>query len=57
MSHITWSFIDNFVLLTPYPENPEAMVIHLHVHSFVPQLLSIEGAELKGRSIESDKQV
>lgn len=57
MSHIRWSYIDTFVLLIPYPENLEAMVIHLYIQPFVTQLLSSEAAKLKGRSIELDKQV
>lgn len=43
-----------FVLLTLYLENYKALAIHLHIYSFVPQLLTTE-AELKGRAMESDK--
>lgn len=44
-----------FVELTPQPENYEAIIFLLHIHSIVPQLLSTKAAELKGRATESDK--
>lgn len=43
------------MLLTLYLENYEAMAVHLHIYSFVPQLLTTEAAELKERAMESDK--